>query len=155
MEEVKKIHPEYDPETGTWFVEGKKREYRSLREMAARLGPIEGYYPEGFDAPPWPPEVAKRTPVVGKASALHGAKAAVTRRRERTVHRGGTARSIDHEEVLDRWSRGQTGREIQAAMGLTNPTSAATIVAIYRGKGDPRATKRGLGGVKAVPTLQN
>jgi hypothetical protein len=47
-----------------------------------------------------------------------------------------------HDDVLDRWERGESSEEIATAVGMVHAASVRTIVLRARKRGDARAVRR-------------
>ena len=132
------LHPTFDPETETWFVDEYKVDAASIRELIKKLPPrsrIVDYYPNGdFRAPPWPKTVVKKIlpptpaprPIVAKP-ILAGPPA--------------PAREVEEKvnAVMDAWARNDLTGDIVTACSLSGVNELILMVKEAKALGDPRA----------------
>ena len=159
------VHPTFYPHTdgsdgGVWRCRVPRRQAASLRDLAIKLGPdyvIEGYYPNGFRAPPWPAGGAVHVPRIvlsrGPAPTLFFKNRQNRPRQPETLNavpvqsvpeseKRSSNHKYDHNAVLDLWAAGLKSPEIGGRLGLRSRHTAAQIVAKARRRGDPRAWPR-------------
>jgi len=135
-----KVHPAFDTETMTWYLENPAVEAKSLRELKQLLGKgyqILDYYPNGSPATIWPTLVLPE-PIERVAQAAPAQQQPAKRRAAATKGNWGTKKKYDYEAIARMWLDGYTGPEIGEALGLPKSTTAAQIIARLRDAGDTR-----------------
>lgn len=130
------VHPAYYPKTGVWRTMEPRAEARSLRELQKKLGAvwkIEGYFPNGFTAPPRPTGSNTMQRILIQPSVAS------------TMSRPRYYPNPPHpkrEEVLDLWVLGISSSKIAAQLGLKTGEQVTSMVSTAREAGDKRAVRR-------------
>src|SRR5215475_14376548 len=137
------IHPAYDVNTRTWFVDGLAVEGKTISELLRRLpgGPsgytVEGYYPGGWQqcAPISLPDTREK-PKPRLFTEAWSAACGPRKESQSDVYRAQGGRLpkgavwIESEtvvKVLDMWAAGKKSPEIAAALGITERRVSAHI----------------------------
>lgn len=134
------LHPAFDPHTRTWFIEGYKKEAKTLAALQAifHRAHLEGYFPQGYTAsrPKGGPE---RTYLPIK-SHFHIKPAAKHKTpTSPVVQQSYNAPSRDL--ILNDWAAGMSAEAIANKYNVPETNQVTRIIVKARAIGDSRAAK--------------
>lgn len=148
------IHPAYDQETRTWFVEGFAEEASTIAELLEKLPKrkdgyhVVGYRPLDSNLPPIrPPSPDRPKPKINLSWPPRAPKPPRPTKEPEATKEDQRPRGMAFDrgmvnKILDLWAEGVSGPEIAQRFGLNAAAVGSHIVARARVKGDPRALIR-------------
>lgn len=135
------IHPAFDLATRTWYVEGWKREFRTLAELQS-VHPkrvIVGYAPEGYRVPPWPKDPA---PARRSFDATPRPQQWGKPRRPHCTFRAVGDPVARRELILSLWATSDITINQVAERAQCSPSLVSSVITQARKNRDPRAVYR-------------